>query len=483
MLFLFILVLASLIRLYQIDSLPGEVWGDVITHYQLVLRLYGKQFFLAYPFYGDGPFFSYFAAFLSLFLGLSFLTLKLATVIGGVTLTAVTYFLSKELFHKREIALMASLITAVSFWSVSFSRQAKPHIFVPVFVALALLFALRNKRILSGVMLGLGMYVQAGFWGTMLVFFTNVWVLVVGIIVAAPVLFTFFSHYENFFSGNGFYAEKLGSGADIHLLDRFSIYGENIVKNFLSFYTQGDVVFRHNIPTYPHIDIVSTIFFTIGFVFIIKLIITSENNRVLQYFLLPFFLIQIPSLADVTNPESVPNMGRMIGILPLVYIAIAYGISISFASLRKHYYHKFFLGFFLGLIIMINLYNYFIIYPRGLPNGNIPFGKLITSYINTEHDSPLVFLSGCCWGEWGQPEPNGIRLNLRHPEKMYEISRLKSLDEMCSIGKAGDEFVVVVDPSKAKKFVLPGDCMRKKNVFMMRERELDVGWIIEGEFK
>lgn len=166
MILLSITLFGLLLRLFQLDTLPGEIWGDVIEHYKLTQSILHGDFFFDYRFGGDGPLFSYVNSFLSFFFGLSFYSLKLSTAIAGTLLVFFSFYLTQEYFKNKKISYITSFLMAISFWSLSFSRQAKPHIFVPFFITLTFLFALKKKKILSGLFLGLGMYTQAGFWGT-----------------------------------------------------------------------------------------------------------------------------------------------------------------------------------------------------------------------------------------------------------------------------------------------------------------------------
>lgn len=173
MILVLIILFAFLLRLYQLDSLPAEMWGDVIEHYKLADGIGDGYLFLDYRFGGDGPLFSYLVFFVSRFLGLSFYSIKFTTAFIGTILVLIVYFVAKELFGRKEVGYISSFLAAVSFWSLSFSRQAKPHILVPLFVCLTLLFLLKKKKLLSGMFLGLGMYSQAGFWGVTLFAFFN----------------------------------------------------------------------------------------------------------------------------------------------------------------------------------------------------------------------------------------------------------------------------------------------------------------------
>src|SRR5580704_2248823 len=120
-----ILLVYIFVALYQLDTIPGEIWGDAISHYNLAEKILQGHFFIDYEFGGDGPVFSYLAAFMTNFLHLSFYSLKFTSVWIGFFFVLSMYFLTEEFFHNKRISLMATFISGVSFWTIVFARQ--PH--------------------------------------------------------------------------------------------------------------------------------------------------------------------------------------------------------------------------------------------------------------------------------------------------------------------------------------------------------------------
>ena len=490
---IFIFLLSILLRLYRLDQIPGEMWGDVIEHYKYANEILHGNFFFDYRFGGDGPLFSYIVAFLFNFIDPSFYTLKLITVFIGAAFTAVVFFLAKELFGKKEIAYISSFLTAVSFWSLSFSRQAKSHILVPLFVSLAILFVLKKQHILSGLSFGLGMWAQAGIWGIPLVFLSRIKTLIIGLFLALPIIFSFIKTSDISFSANSFFVEKMGFSSGLSILDFFARMAHNLVRNLFSFNAIGDPTFRHNIAGKPHLDNISGLFFLAGFILIGKKIVEEKDKKLLFYFIIPFFALQIPSILDVNNPLSTPNMGRTIGILPFAYMGAAYGIyGISYyikAVLNKRLLASLLVNLLifllLGAIAGINLFNYFVIYPKGLPNGNTPFGKIIAEKIDTYPMTTSVAVVGCCWGEWGQPEPNGIRFTLKYPRNLYFFEADDDVLGMFSCSKIRNlhkknYFVLIINPSNDKVIQEATSCLTEK-ISLLKRGTWNIAKIVEGK--
>src|SRR6185437_7921321 len=113
--------LGACIGLYRLDTLPGEMWGDATAHYALAQSVMHGTFFFNYQFGGDGPIFTYLVVIISWLLGLSFYTLKFTSVLIYLAFIVTMYFLTDELFKKKEITYISTFLTTVSFWSITFA--------------------------------------------------------------------------------------------------------------------------------------------------------------------------------------------------------------------------------------------------------------------------------------------------------------------------------------------------------------------------
>lgn len=478
MILLAIVLLAIVLRIYLLNSIPGEMWGDIITHYEMADMVLKGSFYIDYKFGGDGPFFSYVVAFLGKIIGVSFLTIKLATVIGGVGLVISVYFLAKELFKEKYIGYIASFLTAVSFWSLTFSRQAKPHIFVALFITLCVYFSLKKKYVIAGIMFGIGLYVQAGFWGAFLVFWRRWKVLVVGIAIAIPTLWHFYANSAFYFSDQAFYGEKLAVSGTLTPIDYILKFLINIWKNILSLHVRGDVSFRHSISTMPHLDLMSGVLFVIGFIWIMYHILKNKDARLLEYFLIPICVLQLPSLLDVNNPDSTPNMGRMIAIVPFVYTAVAYGLWKVAHIFEKKITQYIFISIILIAIAVINLYRYFWIYPLGLPDKNTPFGKIIAQQINTLPENVNVYVIGCCWGAWSQPEQGSMRIQIDKKRNVTFVNEEALLSSyVCMNSKQKQKVAIISRPGSDIYY----PCINKTVEYTLKENGFEVGTVVEGE--
>lgn len=483
---LIILGIALGLRLYKLDQIPGEMWGDVIEHFKLTQSIQKKDLFFNFRFGGDGPMFSYLSAFVALFSGPSFYSLKLTSTLVGSLFCVSVYFLCQEYLKNKIISFISGFIAATSFWSISFSRQAKPHILVPLFITLTLLFYLKNKKWLTGIILGFGMYTQAGFWGMPFFFVNKIKILAFSLPLVCPLLLNFYSKI-NINGRGGFFTEKLALGTKLKPFEIVHRIITNYQKNFFSFFTNGDSAFRHTIPNQPHIDRFSSIFFALGLLLFIYKKIKKKKYKKVATTIILFCVIQIPSVLDITNPHSIPNMGRMIGVLPIITILVAYGIYWTTELIKNKSLKMILITLILLLITTINSYKYFYVYPQKLPNQNTPFGKIIAQEINKYPLDISAISVGAHWGDYGQPEPNSIRFQLK-PEReifFFEADINTNLKFECANAKNiynSREIIFITDPKDTSKQEAIKKCIQIKNKYLISKNGHSVAWLALGKF-
>jgi len=477
MFLILIVIISTFLRLYKLDSIPGEMWGDVNEHYKMAKSINDGHFFLSYVFGGDGPLFSYLVTLISKIFGLSFWSIKFTTAIVGILLVIATYYLAQELFKNKRISLISTFLIAISFWSVTFSRQAKPHILVPLLVVLAFYYLLKKKYIFAGIFFGLGMYSQAGFWGAFLFSFYNP----LSFLTASIVLLPFILNLNQSFSLSGsFYTEKLGINSGFNFTQAILTVFQNFCKNILSFNIRGDNAFRHTISGQPHLDFISGVFFLIGFLLIIIMVIKKRNIKLLLYFVLPFFIIQIPSIMDIKNPLSIPNMGRMIGVIPFVYISVAYGLNWLMSFFENKVVKNLLLVFILAVIFFINFNDYFYKYTKNLPNENTAFGKIISEEVNKSYENiDTILMVGCCWGQWGQPEPDSVRFLLNN-KKIIKFMNMGIDNYNCDLIPMGSRVLIITAP-EVNNMAGIGKCFKIKKEYLIKKNNYSIAKFIDVE--
>lgn len=486
---LLILLFGTVIGLYQLANLPAEMWGDATAHYTLTEQVRQGKLFFDYQYGGDGPLYTYLVVALSWFFGLSFYTLKLTSVLVYLLFIIVMYLLANELFKKKGLAYITSFLTAVSFWSIVFARQPHARMLVPLFIATTLLCAIKNKSILSGIFLGIGMYTQASFWAMPLIFWRRFKIVSIGLTLTIPLVISFVTENTGFFTNQSYFGEKLATSDHLPFSVIFLNFLHNIIANFLSFYIRGDQGFRLNVPNSPHLDTASAIFFSFGFLLLSYHALKKKQTKYLEFIILPFFLIQIPSLLDIHNPLSQPNIGRMIGVIPFVYLSIAYGLvyiwqfvvdkTMTDIRIKTGLYYFCILATML-IIEIANIYKYFIIYPYFLPNHNTPFAKIIAQKMDTYPPSTPFIVIGSGWGEWQQPEQEAIRDSLKNPRVITFLPSDSTKNDPCSAIQATKEkTVIVTSPTDKAVTAKIKQCGKAKKDYLLQSNGFNVALVIE----
>jgi 4-amino-4-deoxy-L-arabinose transferase-like glycosyltransferase len=350
---LLIFLLALALRFYQIDSLPYGLWRDEARHGIIALRMledpdyrpiYVASGGVNMPALGFYPF----ALALKLW-GVHPWTMRIVTALAGALTIFPLYALTARLSGRRDVALLAAGLLAVSSWHISLSRFSFPTVFDPLLslAGLWLLvraidqgadFANRVQRIgaalLAGVCLGLAVHtyhtgrlalVVAGVLALLLLWQHRQqwrhWLLVVAtcavgyVLVVAPLVGYMLRHPDSFNERVGHVfllgPNVLEGRAPLHVLD------ESVGQHLLMFNLRGDSNGRHHAPHAPLLDLLTGVGFVAGFAL---LLFRWRDWRSL--FLLAALAIGIlPSLLAVEGPHAM----RSIGALAYAYIIAALG--------------------------------------------------------------------------------------------------------------------------------------------------------------
>jgi 4-amino-4-deoxy-L-arabinose transferase-like glycosyltransferase len=133
---------------YSVSELPYGFDGDEAAFgyyaYSLINNLsdeFGNKLPLYFPSIGDYkyPIYSYLSIFPVAIFGLSVFSTRLLSVICGSLLSITVYFTALELFEKKTIARISSLLTALSPSAIMFSRGAYESNIATFFLSLGVL--------------------------------------------------------------------------------------------------------------------------------------------------------------------------------------------------------------------------------------------------------------------------------------------------------------------------------------------------------
>jgi hypothetical protein len=141
-------------------------------------------------------------------------------------------------------------------------------------------------------------------------------------------------------------------------------------------------------------------------------------------------------------PNEVPSASRTLGVAPIAYLLVATGLIWLCRALRPFRPLDLLVTLALsGAILGLNVHRYFDVYVAGLPDGNIPFGRVIADYVDRLPAKTTVYMVGCCWGSSSQPEPTSVRYVIQRPAMLHIID---PRDATCRLFESVPRPVVVI---------------------------------------
>jgi 4-amino-4-deoxy-L-arabinose transferase-like glycosyltransferase len=374
---LFILAITIFFRVWKLGEIPPGIHPDAARNgIDALDAIKTNDYKVFYPenFGREGLFINLTALSLKAF-GIYPFSLEIVSAIIGILTVIGAYFLTKEFYNER-IALIASFLLATSFWHVLFSRLGLRGIMVPFTLVFLFYFFLRGLKresaldfLIAGVFLGLGFHTYPSFRMTILILpllIIPYWkiykenkklrkyitllscFLFSALIVASPLIIYFLKNPEYF---------------STRANDVFVFNQENAFKKFListishlgMFNIYGDQNWRHNFSEQPMLPCCVGVCFVGGIITIIWRLF-SQKEKLINLFLLSWFLIMLLPGILTFSPGGVPHALRTLGVVPVVYIFAAIFLDFLINFFLKNCeikYQKIILGFFLLFLIYV----------------------------------------------------------------------------------------------------------------------------------
>lgn len=454
-----VVFVSFVIGLWELHDLPASWYGDISIVHEYAQAILSKDM----PWYiseSAGPLYHYLIAPGVALFGPSYLTYKMMSVIVGLIGVLGVVALISELLG-RGWGLAGGVLAGTSFWWLAWARTGNSQILIPALVSFTFWFLIRAMRsskffpcstpasgvrlrsekigfthaspllFIGGIicaLLGLFVYPQA--WVLPFIYGIGLFVtrryipwkqtvLPMGIIGGiAILLFVVMVRNSSQVLSGGYLGSKIWPvfiSDPIHTLWIFFSYA---LKAAGALHVKGDITFRVNVPGSPQLDIISGILFFLG---AFSLMRTRRNIFLMGVSIM--VILAIPSIIPTLPAEEIPNSGRMIGILPIVVVFVVAGLRWVYEHAGKHT-----TGILIACVISLNLYKYFVQYPKTLPNNNSPWGRIVAEYIDTFPQSTHVILTDCCWGQWGQPEPKAVYYQLNNKQERSNILAVQEID-------------------------------------------------------
>jgi 4-amino-4-deoxy-L-arabinose transferase-like glycosyltransferase len=431
-----ILALAIFFRFWQINTLPGGLFPDEAANGLDINNMFKGDIA---PFYerGNGReamFFYFIAAVVKLF-GRGPWQHHVVSAGFGVAALLAGYFLAKRMFGKK-IALMATFFMAVSSYAVTISRTAFRANTVPLLATLTLLFLVKffqseSKKEKYWSAAGAGLFFALGFYTytsfrmmlpllfgfAILLFYGNrsKWKEIIKIYTKYKITFIaaflvgiswlasyFIAHPASFVGRAGqvsIFNKELNNGSVL------GTFIDVLKKTILSFFTDGDLNWRHNISGQPFLSPFlspffagAVILFTVAMFIFIKQAWEQKIKAETVYMGLCacwFWFMLVP---EITTAEGIPHGLRLIGVMPVIFIMSAWGINwvwqkitIGHVGWPKYY----FAILFFSIVGLFNFYLYFVV-AASSPEYYYAFRSDLTdvsNYLNQRNQKDRTYLS------------------------------------------------------------------------------------------
>jgi 4-amino-4-deoxy-L-arabinose transferase-like glycosyltransferase len=431
-----ILVVGFIFRFWQISSLPGGLFPDEAANGLDINNIFKGEIS---PFYerGNGreALFFYFIALVVAIFGRGPWQHHIVSAGFGFVAILATYFLTKRMFGRR-VALMASFFMAVSSYAVTVSRTAFRANTVPLFATLTLLFLVKFfqtddtktkywSAAAAGLSFALGFYTYISFrmmlpllvgfgallflanrtdWKKLFQTYTKYKaVFAASFILGFAWLGSYFIAHPASFVGRAGHVSIFNK--DLNNGDVLGTFFGVLKTTLLGFFTDGDLNWRHNVSGHPFLSPFLSPFFAIGLIFftgamfvLLKQVWQKKIKSETVYLALCgcwFWFMMVP---EITTAEGIPHGLRLIGVIPVIFIMVAWGINWIWGKITSPdmTWPKYYFAILFFLIVGVyNFYLYFVVAANS-PDYYYAFRSDLTSvskYLNERNSKDKTYLS------------------------------------------------------------------------------------------
>lgn len=360
-LLLAVTVIVVFFRVYHLQQTPAEPFSD---HAEKILDVYDVSQGQTHIFFprntGREAIQMYWTLLMSWVFGtgLTFLSLKIGTILFGLFTLPYIYLLGKEVANPR-VGLIAFVLAGIGYWPNVISRIGLRFPLYPLFVAPLLLYLIRGFRthnrndfILAGIFLGIGLHGYTPFrivpllvLAAFLLYVLHaqsrgvrqdalLWLVIVGLtsfIVFLPLL-RYAIENPDLFSYRALSRLNIGQSLPAPW---YQIFLSNTWNALTMFNWNDGVVWVNSLPGRPALDVVSGAFFLIGIILI--LVRYVQKRHWLDLFLiLSIPILLLPSILALAFPGENPELNRTGGALIPTFLIIGLALDGLFAAFERH---------------------------------------------------------------------------------------------------------------------------------------------------
>lgn len=464
-----IFIIAAFFRLWLIKTLPGGLFPDEAANgIDVNSILLGDRS----PFFerGNGRegLFFYLLAISVEFFGRGPWQHHIVSALIGIVEVLAAFFLTRRLFGFKT-AVLAAFFMATSTWHTTLSRTAFRAIMIPLFSTLTFYYIVKfiqdrtdRQKIcsafLAGAFFALGFYTYiayrmmpvillALFAAMIFIKFKSIrqtmemvfsWKKFIAIsligftIFISPLAHYFYTHPGTFVGRSGqvsVFSESLNHG---DLIGTIITVAE---KTALSFFTEGDLNWRHNVSGKPFLPPIVSLFFLIGLAYSIwrslKYIVRRTDFHDGKYLIIVFWFFAM-LMPELITAEGIPHGLRLVGVIPAVFIFPAIATAKTLELIQKNFSQSVgkisivIIGIFLAIVLIRSYALYFNFYANS-PEAYYAYRSDLTTvseYLNSRNNKEKTYLSLDAFSEqtilyFTTLTNNPYRLLL--PEKSYEV--------------------------------------------------------------
>ncbi|MBI3737603.1 MAG: glycosyltransferase family 39 protein, partial [Chloroflexi bacterium] len=367
-------------RVYHIQQTPAEPFSD---HAEKILDVYDVSQGQTHIFFprntGREAIQMYWTLLMSWIFGtgLSFLSLKIGTVLFGLLTLPYIYLLGKEIGGAR-VGLIAFVFAGIGYWPNVIARIGLRFPLYPLFVAPAMYYLIRGLRtrqrndfILSGLFLGLGLH---GYSPSRIVPFlvaaaiilyilhaqskgarrdALLWFIIVGLtslIVFLPLL-RYATENPDSFSFRAL--SRLGAVEQPLSAPWYQILLSNTWNALRMFNWDDGNIWVNSLPHRPALDVVSGALFLIGIVLLLTRYIQKRHWLDL-FLLLSIPILLLPSILSLAFPDENPALNRAGGALVPVFVIVALALDGLLAAIGSEKKRTVWVWLLSGILLLMS---------------------------------------------------------------------------------------------------------------------------------
>lgn len=453
LLILSVFIVIVFFRVYQLNQVPGEMFSDHAEKLLDVADILHGQHSIFFPRNtGREAFQFYWTALIATILGtgLSFISLKIGTVLIGLLTLPFIYLLGKEISNKW-VGLAAMLLAGVAYWPNVISRIGLRFPLYPFFVAPTLYFLIRGIRkanknliILSGIALGIGLHGYSPFRLVPVIVVVAVGIFLLhnsstgrrkshiwSLIILAVVAFGIFLPLFRYMLGDpGMFSmralSRISSTEQPLPGSALLIFIQNFWKASIMFFYDNGSIWVHSVIGRPSLDFVTAALYFLG---VLTLLVRylRDRNWVDLFLLISIPLLLMPSILSLAFPDENPSLNRTAGAMIPVFIVAGVGLEAVFHTIWSNMKHTFgkalWIFLFSGVLITMMSNNFNLVFEKFKTNflagawNTSDIGRVIRGFVDTIGTEDTAYVIP--YPYWVDTRLVGI--NAGFPEKDYAL--------------------------------------------------------------